>query len=133
MKQEYINITALRDHIVKHGRKGLLPQNLPANLLKEMSVEADAISKGQSEISPMFMLFVTILYIEKGSEIFNGTEININQKRFMENLDLYILAIRLEEMRRNKIIIIPDSSLPTLKNIFDPSHNMDIVVPKTSQ
>lgn len=128
MKENDYMVTELRDHIKKNGRKGLLPQNLTSALLKKMSLEADAISEEKSEKMPFHTLLVTILYIQNGSKMFKGIEVNINPKLFTECLDLYIMSLRLEEMRRNKIIEIPEASLPTLKNIFDPKHNMDIVV-----
>ncbi len=128
MRQNDYMVTELRDHIKKNGRKGLLPQNLTSALLKKMSLEADAIGEEKTEKMPFYTLLVTILYIQNGPKMFKEIEIKINPELFTECLDLYIVAVRLEEMRRNKIIEIPDDSLPTLKNIFDPKSNMDIVV-----
>lgn len=128
MRQDGYMVTELRDHIRRKGRKGLLPQNLTGALLKKMSLEADAMGEEKTEKMPFSTLFVTILYIQNGPKMFKEIEINIDPKLFAECLDLYIVAVRLEEMRRNKVIEIPDSSLPTLKNIFDRKSNMDIIV-----
>lgn len=128
MRPDDYMVNELRDHINKNGRKGLLPQNLTSALLKKMSREADAMGKGTTEKMPFSTLFVTILYIQNGPKMFKEIEIKINPRLFTESLDLYIVAVRLEEMRRKKVIEIPDASLPTLKNIFDPKSNMDIVV-----
>ncbi len=114
----------LYGHVKKNGIKGLLPQNLTDELLDKMILEADAINEDETEdISPSTLL-ISVLYLEGGSKISKKMEIKIDPELLMEYFDLYIVLLRLEEMRRKKIISMSIESLPTLKNIFDPQRNI---------
>ncbi len=115
----------LFEHIKKNGTKGLLPQNLPEDLLYRMISEADAIENETTEETPSSVLLMTILHLEGGPKVAKKMDIKIAQEKLVEYFDLYIISIGLEEMRRKKVIIVPDESLPTLKNIFDKKRSID--------
>ena len=122
-------IDKLFKHIKKQGTKGLLPQNLPDELLRRMNLEAEAIRNDKTEETPSSTLLLSILHLADPTARFdNNIEIKIEPDILMEYFDLYMVALKLEEMRRNQEVEIDESSLPTLQNIFDKNRTFNINV-----
>ena len=114
------HIDKLLRHIKKQGTKGLLPQNLPDDLLKRMSLETEAIRNETTEEMPSSALLLSVLHLfDPTVNTNNKVEVNIEPDLLMEYFDLYMVALRIEDMRRKKEIEVDESSLPTLQNIFD--------------
>ena len=126
MKQDKHLEDGLDRHIKRNGVKGLLPQNLTDMLLVKMNLEADAIKEDETEKLPSSALLIAVLHLGSGSEISKSMEMKIDLELLMDYFDLYIMSLRLEDMRRNKVIDISGESLPTLKNIFDSKRSMNI-------
>jgi len=126
MKQDEYLEDELYRHIKRNGVKGLLPQNLTDVLLVKMNLEADAINEDETEKVSSPALLIAVLHLGSGSEISKNMEMKIDLELLMEYFDLYIVSLRLEDMRQNKVIDISGESLPTLKNIFDSKRSMNI-------
>ena len=122
------HIDKLLKHIKKQGTKGLLPQNLPDDLLKRMNLEAEAIRNDATEEIPSSTLLLSILHLADPTvNLNNQVEVRIEPDLLMEYFDLYMVALKIEEMRRNEEMEIDESSLPTLQNIFDIDRKIDIM------
>lgn len=92
-----------------------------------MNLEGDAIEEDKTSEHPPSTLFLTVLYLKNGSKkIPKNMEIEIEPELMMEYFSLYVSALRLEDMKRKKDVEIPQSSLPTLKNIFDSNKDISI-------
>lgn len=127
MNQNKHPVEKLREHVEKYGLKGLLPQNLTDELLDRMNLEGDAINEDTTEETPSSTLLMAILYFKHGSKkMLNMMKIEIDPELLMEQMSLYLTALRLEDMMRKKDIEISDDSLPTLKNIFDKNRTVPI-------
>ena len=121
------HIDKLLKHIKKQGTKGLLPQNLPDDTLKRMSLEAEAIRNDATEEVPSSTLLLSILHLADPSvNLNNQVEVKIEPDLLMEYFDLYMVALKIEEMRRKKEVEVNESSLPTLQNIFDMDRKIEM-------
>jgi len=90
--------------------------------------ESVTIEDESQNITPNFMLFITVMFLLKGPKIFEDFEVTIEKKPFMEALEMYMMAIKLEGARRVGLIEIPESSMSTLDTIFDPESEMDVSI-----
>jgi hypothetical protein len=122
------SVAILNKHIEKSGVAGLLPQNLPEELLLRMNLEADAIDKNESSSVPASTLLVAILNLANGTDAVKGDiKIKISEKQLSEYFEMYVIQLRLEFLRRKSEIQISEKSLPTLENIFDKNKSFEIV------
>lgn len=119
MKKNLHPVNKLLKHIDKHGIKGLLPQNLPDELLDRMNAEADAIENNKTEEIPSSSLLISILRLTNEPITKDKIEVTIETDKFREYLSMYIMSLRIEDMRRKKDINVPTDSLPNIKNIFN--------------
>jgi len=119
MNKDQNPLSKLGKHIERYGIKGLLPHNLTDELLDRMNLEGDAIENDTADYMPSSTLLMTILCLLNGHKITKNTKITIERELLLDYFDFYIIALRLEDMRRKKDIEIEDEFLPTEKNIFD--------------
>ncbi len=112
-------IETLREHIKKKGLSGLLPQNLPENILERMYLETLSMEKGIVD-TPASTLLLAVIFLEKGEDnIGKSFDIFLEEDDFLEKINLYFASVRVEDERRKKLIFVPKDSLPTLDNLLE--------------
>lgn len=119
-------------YIQKEGLNGLLPQNMPDNILDRMIEQIDAIDTDSDDTS-IVTLFLAVLSIHKGKVITKDGESIMRIKfepaeELIEKLDNYKISLSMEYMRRLKKIFIPINNLPTLDNILNSDREVKISV-----
>lgn len=121
----------LNAHIYEYGLEGLLPQNLPDNILDRLLLEIDSYQQENDE-TPASTLLIAILTLQNGKIIQSNTgSINIDfqgEDDLMDKFNSYMICIILESLRRETPLYIADDSLPTLKNIFDKQRQIQLSV-----
>lgn len=119
------------EYIKRKGMKGLLPQNMPDNILHRMLEEVDSLESDIDDTPPS-TLFLTVLFIHKGKIILDDEEntisIKVATEELMEKLENYKISLSMEHMRRIKRISIPSNSLPTLNNILNSDRKVELSV-----
>lgn len=126
MKKSNHPVSKLRKYVKKHGIQILLPQNLPDDIFKRLVVEVQVFHNGMTEETPLSTLLMCILYLKNGSNFSDNMKIKFSEEELFDYFSMYAVCIRLEDMRRNGLVLIKDDSLPTLKNIFDKSRNIKV-------
>ncbi len=116
----------------KEGLRGLLPQNMPDNILHRILEEIDAIDTNRDDIFASTLL-LAVLSIHKGKIITEdvGDDMSITfelPEELMEKFENYKLAVSMEYMRRIQKISISSNTLPTLDNILDSSRKVELSV-----
>jgi hypothetical protein len=112
-------IETLREHIKKKGLSGLLPQNLPENILERMYLETLSMENGIVD-TPASTLLLAVIFLEKGEDnIGKSFDVFLEEDDFLEKINLYFASIRVEDKRRKKFIFLPKDSLPTLDNLLE--------------
>jgi len=103
-----------------YGKKGLLPQNLPYELVKKLLIEFEAIQNEEMDI-PASMLLITILMLKGEVDMLNvpKASLSIAPEELMDCFSNYGVAIVIEDARRQGKMSITKDSIPTLENIFD--------------
>jgi len=114
-------------YIKKQGLKGLLPQNLPENILNRMLIEADGLDSDTKETPSASFILLAILSLMNGKRLKSTMKLNIKEEVLMENFNVYIISLRVENSYRIGELEIGEDSLPTLKNIFNGHRMMNIV------
>lgn len=119
-------------YIQKEGLNGLLPQNMPDNILDRMIEQIDAIDTDSDDTS-IVTLFLAVLSIHKGKVITKDGESIMRIKfepaeELIEKLDNYKISLSMEYMRRLKKIFIPINNLPTLDNILNSDREVKLSV-----
>lgn len=126
-KEDFAN--QLKKHIYAYGIEGLLPQNLTDKLLNRMILEADALEYGTNDETLSLTLLVAVLHLVKGTDLLSESmEMTVTDEELREYFIMYIICLGFEEIRRKKDIDIPLGSLPTVKNIFDITRNVEITI-----
>lgn len=118
-------LNKLIKHVEERGINGLLPQNLPEVLLNQMNIEGDSLESDTIQEIPTSTLLLAVLHLLYKKKLSKQPiTIEIQPTKLMEYFSQYIIALRMEDMRRKKDIEIPDNSLPTLENILDPTRKV---------
>ena len=117
-KEELFKILVKQNN--DYGKKGLLPQNLPDELVKKLLIEFEAIQDEKMDV-PASMLFLTILMLKGEVDMFNvpKASLSIAPEELMDSFSNYGVAIVIEDARRQGKMSITKDSIPTLENIFD--------------
>lgn len=126
MKKSNHPVSKLRKYVKKHGIQILLPQKLPDDIFKRLTVEVKAFHEGRTDETPSSALLMCILYLKNGSKVSDNMKIKFSEEELFDYFTMYAVCIKLEDMRRSGLVYIPEHSLPTLKNIFDKSRSMEI-------
>ncbi len=129
----YRTIIKIIKHRDKKGMKGLLPQNIPDDILH--LILDDMTMYSSKELSYTFLpeslsilVFITtsIRYNYKYDDV-TCNEITdlVELDKFLtlDDVNRYTTALLLEKFRREKIISIPKSSMPTIKTMFEHEEN----------
>lgn len=134
------NVNVLKEHVLENGIVGLLPQNLPTNLLDALLQEIDSQreeeeeeeDKDENEKSSAALLLMCILYLLSNDVYaFSSPKkltIEIKDDELVNNMNIYSMALSLELLRRVKALSIDESTLPTLENIFNENRNIDLTM-----
>ena len=128
MSQSQSIVNKLHQHVKKNGTSGLLPQHLTDELLHRIYLEGEALEEDRTEETPSSVLLLSILYLKNGKKILKGKEVEVTipTEDLMEYFSMYVTAARMEAMRREKYIEIPNEDLPTLDNLFDKTREITI-------
>lgn len=107
----------------ERGRIGLLPQNLPSELL--FIIESHALDFLENHIESLIILDCTtdLLLTDTQRE---SDSWSFSQEKHTKSTVLYAEAIENEYLRRIKAISIPEDKLPTVKNIFQKNRELAI-------
>lgn len=122
-------IDQLNDCIKKDGIQCLLPQNLTDEILDRMILEAHVLDTNMTDNTPPSTIFKAILQLELQSKVISdGMRFEIDVDKLSNYLNYYIASIRIEDLRRHKVINLPEDSLPTVDNIFDKNRVLELEV-----
>lgn len=102
-----------------HGIEFLLPHNLDEISLQQLLLEATSIEEDLEENIEASTLLVAILHLKEKKILKPGTRIPSDPDAMMKYFDLYITQLRIEKEQRTGNIVIEDSSLANIDNIFD--------------
>ena len=117
-------------YVQKNGLDTLLPQNMSQKIFDDMlkGVYAYKDNKYNSSVP---CLLVSVLSIKAKSFILKSEhDLQISfklQDEVMVEFDNYVLAVLLEEQRRQGILNFTEDSLPTLENILDSTRKVQFI------
>lgn len=115
--------TQLQKHLEEKGIEGLLPQNLTNELLHRLISEGEYLAGIANTKTSVLTLFVVLTYLVNASTRKEEIEIDEIQMKYLKP---YLITLVLEDMRRDKEIEIPYSSLPNIDNIFNENRDTGI-------
>ena len=108
----------MRKSVDRNGLKALLPQNLSEDALERMLVEAEALENEKSDKTPATAFLFAILQLTARKSMNSGMKIEMDEITLMKNFQTYTGSIRLEKLRREGVLHIPDEELPTIETLF---------------
>lgn len=101
------------------GLDGLLPKNLPDDLLMDCSIQYQTYRENSEKHTVSLLLFATLFLLAGEHSLRkNGFEINIEPDKVQEYIEMYGIYILLEEMDRANIISIHPHYKPRVKDFF---------------
>jgi hypothetical protein len=114
-------------YIKNNKLNALLPQNLNGEVLRILLQETEALSSKNDDMSAASLLMVLLaLKLKKHTKIVGDIELEFEGNELMDNMNMYCTFLKMEDMRRQNKIQMPDTSLPTLENIFDKNRKIQV-------
>ncbi|MBO1927489.1 hypothetical protein J3998_07850 [Thiomicrorhabdus sp. 6S2-11] len=115
------------DRLQAFGPESLLPQNFPEYLLIKVGDAFESFFSEDEEAStstvpPEIIILLNAAITSEKNRNWNG-EMTISEQKFMDDLDAYRLYLSFERFKRSLGL---EYSPPTISNIFDPNHKVEI-------
>lgn len=118
------------NNIAKYsGAEGLLPQNLPDDVLMNCSIQYQNFRDQNGDTTISLLLLATLIIFSGDKSTYDTNFTVETPKEDMFNyIELYGINILLEEMRRIGVISIKTRDLPNVKNFFDMKRRRKITI-----
>ena len=110
----------------ENGKKCLLPQNLPDEILERIEQEAIALEEESDDPTPSLLL-LAILELKSEGLLSLGGKLEISHEELIDNFYVYSSSVRLELLHRSGQIFISKESIPTLENILDGNRILNVI------
>ena len=119
MKEKYLE--RLKRHHRNNGVNGLLPQNIPLDLLREMAQEYVDIKEFREDSPTTLLLYGVVELTSQNSSS------SLSEDELSRRILSYGTAAMVELQHREGMIRL--LSFPTVENIFDPARKIKFTVP----
>lgn len=122
------SIKQFHDILKNSGLEGILPCNLPDDLLADCSKQVEILRNDEDGSISLLLCAVLCLYSGKNYLTEESMQVTIPIEELHDNLSSYSVMVLLEEMRRLKIIKIQNRDLPKVSNFFDKKRKIKIEI-----